>query len=390
VGWTAPNRPQPTPLPSFGHPLPRSERGRGKGRGGAWVCRQCRRLLSKRVAQLLLGALPLFAAAALDAGDGGNRTSAFVLQGRVESEVAGKHWNSGVFSVNASGSNAMIEVVYENGYSEVVGTDGRDSFRYGSSYVTNAPTGARTAVATIVAGRFPADAHPFAQVLWLFCTRDPQLLSLLGETSLYFYQDYTPAEVKPLAEVSDMPPGLISAIRWYAPGHSPGTNNYPLAEYPTGWLLASGVVTETSFIDGLALPGTITMTRYATYFITNASQLATLSERAPEDVRAVGRVLFSVTNAYASRALATYVPGIPDPNVRVHDKRINVFATVESGKWWTVGEAYANHEAPSCRRTQMRALLVILVLVLVPLIALLAMWRNRLGTSRDFVSNDGA
>lgn len=296
---------------------------------------------------------------------------AFVLSGKVDSVFAGKHQNGGLFSVRACGRKALIEVVYENGYSEVVGTDGEDSFLYcpfsGPAAITN-----RASAATITRGRFPSSAHPFAQILWLFCTHDEGFRSDLAKNQFYFYGDYTPGEIKPVEELRDSPPKLLRSIRWYAPGKlASGTNRYELTLYPQGWLVADASVSETKAVEGLTLPAVITLTQHATQSVTNASQLAAIRGRSPNDVNPVGRVVFAVTNASIGRPLHTYVPEIIDTSTRVHDKRINLVATVKSGKWWLVGQLSAEFDA----RNRQRRWVVIISLLLLSIALVLIMVR---------------
>jgi hypothetical protein len=268
---------------------------------------------------------------------------AFVLNGSFDDVFVGKHLIGGLFTVEACGSNALVDMTFENGYHQISGTDGRDTFTYWPPVDREPPLTPLPGSATISYGRFPTNAHFFTQILWLASVNDPELLTNLSTFSFPFYGDYNPGEMVPQIKTSGTPPDWVTSIQWYAPGyaHGGGTNRYRFSMYPNGWLVAEVSVTATNLVGGMALPTKIIFTQYTQHFVTNALQLKNkeLSHiRPPGDVLPVEVVVFSVSNSQPSQALSSYVPEFLDKTAIVDDKRVGGHFRSLSGKWWTVGK----------------------------------------------------
>jgi len=300
-----------------------------------------------------------------------------MLWGRFDDVLKGKHQNAGSFTVRAFESNALVDVTFENGFREVTGTDGKDTFTYypftGNSNAFENPNGR----ATISYGRFPRNAQFAPQILWLACVHDPELLTNLHTIRFpfdaHYYTNNTNVQIIPKITTSKAPPGLVTSIKWYAPGFvpGPGTNRYTISGYPKGWLMAQVSVGETN-AGQLSIPAKIVCTEYNTRFVTNAAQLSQLRNiTGPDDVLPVDIITFTVTNAEVESPLQSYVPEILDKTARVDDKRSGMgIVHVVSGKWWTVGAHIAKYKTwASRRRLVVLALLFLLLLFPIYLIA---------------------
>jgi hypothetical protein len=142
----------------------------------------------------------------------GDDKSAFVLEGNFESVFAGKHHNAGVFSIRAYGPNALVDVVFENGYREITGTDSQDTFTYIPSTEPNTISNSGRAI--ISYGLFPTNAHFFEQVLGLVCARDPELHRKLAIYRFPFFGDYSSEEITTKIRTDATSPGLVESIQW--------------------------------------------------------------------------------------------------------------------------------------------------------------------------------
>jgi RNA polymerase sigma factor (sigma-70 family) len=271
---------------------------------------------------------------------------AFILEGHFEDVLAGKHINAGAFVVEARDPKALVDVTYENGYREMTGTDGRDSFTYSpltgdETSVTNGNglAGISNGLADISYGCFPTNAQFLVQVLWLVSVQDPDLVKSLRNIDFPFLRNYYPGEIVPQIKTNENAPGRAVSIRWYAPNylHGRGTNRYSLAFYTNGWLMAELKVMATQPGGEAALPKEIVYTHYQTHSVTNALQLKDpeqIRNRVPDDVVPVEIATFSVTNAQVGRPLSSYLPQITDQLVLVQDRRINKRVWVESKRWY--------------------------------------------------------
>jgi hypothetical protein len=308
---------------------------------------------------------------------------AFVLSGNFEDVFADKHNNGGSFTVRAFESNALVDVTFESGYRQVVGTDGHDTFTYSPFTGDRAIIKNANGQADISYGRFPKDAHFFEQVLWLVCVNDPELITNLHTFRLPFYGNYNTNEIVSQVNTSSTPPNLITSIKWYAPNSIlAGTNRYKLAMYTNGWLLAEIVVTRTKPIGDAIIPSEVTYTQYKTRSITNINQISELPTRSPNDVLPVEVALFSITNFQADSPLSSYIPEILDKTARVNDKRIpemGVVKVVSSGKWWTARELYKSREVSVKPRREV-ILILLLVSLLFPIFLLI---RGRVGRNKN-------
>jgi hypothetical protein len=309
---------------------------------------------------------------------------AFILKGSFDDTLMGKHFNGGFFIVRAYESNALVDVMFENGYREITGTDGRDTFTY------NPFTGDKTTVknwngiANISSGRFPTNAHFFEQVLWLVCVHDPELLTNLQSVKFPFYGDFQPKEIVSQIRTSGVLPDLVTSIKWYAPGKvASGTNRYESVVYPEGILLAEVAVTETKAVGEMTLPTKFIYTQYSSVPVTVTnlkSQFGELRARNPDDVVPVEVAAFSITNAQADQPLSSYVPEILDKTAHVNDKRTKLgWVQVDSGKWWTVREVKNGYEA-SVKHRRLPILIFFALFSLFPIYLLLKMvviWKNK-------------
>ena len=103
---------------------------------------------------------------------------AFDLSGNFDDIFAGKHGLAGSFTVKAFKTDALIDMTFENGVREVVGTDGHDTFHiYPITDDLRAKFPNPSGLADISNGRFPIDAHFMQQALWLVCVHDPELIT---------------------------------------------------------------------------------------------------------------------------------------------------------------------------------------------------------------------
>jgi hypothetical protein len=270
---------------------------------------------------------------------------AFVLSGSFNDVFAGKHDIGGSFTVSAFESNALVDMTFENGFRQVVGTDGHDSFDYYAN-----------GQAVISYGRFPSDAHEFQQVLWLVCVHDPELITNLHTYRFPFYAAYNTNDIVLQVITNSAPPNLVTSIKWYVPNYFlRGTNHYKFAQYPNGWLLAEISVTKIKVIDNAIIPSKVTFTQYTMAPVDlgkirpdGSGRIANLPIRSPNDIVPVEFAMFSITNFQVTSPLSSYLPEILDKTARVNDKRIvemGVVKVVSSGKWWTARELYKSREA---------------------------------------------
>lgn len=280
---------------------------------------------------------------------------AFVLSGHFEDTFAGKHNLAGTFTVNAFGSNAVVDMTFENGSREVVGTDGHDSFYYipftGDTNIIKNPNGQ----ATISYGRFPQDANETVQFLWLACVHDPELIANLQTYKFPFYGAYTANDIILQIVTNSAPPHLITSIKWYAPNYdSDGTNHHNFSQYTKGYLRAELTVTKTNLVDSEAVPGEVRFTQYETRPVLpsemrtdSLGRMVNLQIRSPSDVVPVEDALFSITNIQVNSPLSSYIPEILDKTATINDRRfpeMGVVRVVSSGKWWTARELYKSRE----------------------------------------------
>ncbi len=306
---------------------------------------------------------------------------AFVLSGSFDDTFAGKHGLAGSFTVNAFGSNALIDMTFENGVREVVGTDGHDTFHfYPITDDLRAKFPDPNGLADISNGRFPIDAHFMQQALWLVCVHDPELITNLPNTRFQFYGYHNTTDIVSQVITSSDPPNLITSIKWYAP-NTMGPNHYKIAMYPDGWLLADLTVTKTELIDNVTIPGEVRFNQYVMRTV-DRSQFGNLPIRGSNDVEPVEVALISITDSQVSSPLPSYIPMILDKTARINDKRINDkgfvstrVLRVDSGKWWTVREFYkARMATVRPRRKVIRILL--LISLLFPIYLLIRMGRS--------------
>lgn len=296
---------------------------------------------------------------------------AFYLDGSFHELIGTNHHNSGIFTVAAFGSNALIDVTFENGYREIVGTDGKDSFLYNPYTAGEQSVGSTNGQAFISYGRFPTNAQFFAQVLWAIYTQDSLLLTNLSKMRCPFYGDYAPQDIHPRVETTKAIPQLPTSIRWYAPNHIlRGTNRYALQLYPNGWLMAEVSVTDTRSIGDLVLPTEIVYTTYQMEFIDSASSFGELLKyKQPYEVSPIATTKFSVNNARGNERFPTYVPMILDKTARVNDQRMKIgWAQVNSGKWWAVRELYP--EEHRFKHARLVVLMILICIVVFPIILL--------------------
>jgi len=306
--------------------------------------------------------------------------SGFVLSGNFEGTFVGKHEISGSFTVEAFESNALIDVTYENGLREVVGTDGHDTFTYkpvtgDQTNITN-PNG----LATISYGRFPTEAQEFEQFLWLVCVDDHELITNVAAYRFPFYTIYNTNDILLQVTTNSDPPFLITSIKWFGPNYIPdGTTHHESLLYPHGSLMAVLDVTKTKLIDQMSVPSEILFTQYEKRPpSSNDMQLAASGRvpiRTPSDVVAIEVVLFSITNSEVSAPLSSYIPKILDKTAVIHDKRIgDQLIRVASGEWWNVKEKYQRHvKSVTSHRT---VILIFLSMTLIlPVFLLIRTWR---------------
>jgi hypothetical protein len=239
--------------------------------------------------------------------------SGFVLEGNFEDTFAGKHHNAGSFTVRACGSSAVVDMLFENGYREITGTDGKDAFTYSpvprALEATSSQALAAISHVRCSHGRFPTNAHLFAQALWLVCVRDPELVRALRGIRFPFYADYTEKEIIPLTKEAKSLAGVLSSVRWFAPTNlAVGSSRYPLYGYPNGWLIAELSTPDSSAIGGISLPSRIVYTHNKTKSTTNYLELPKLRNLRPTDVLPVEVAVFSVTNARTEQRLLSYIP----------------------------------------------------------------------------------
>jgi hypothetical protein len=307
---------------------------------------------------------------------------AFVLSGNFEDVFADKHDLSGSFTARAFESNALIDMTFENGFREVVGTDGHDTFTYypfsdDRTIITNA-----NGIAYISYGRFPKDAHFVQQVLWLVCVHDPELNTNLPSIRFPFYGIFSTNDIVPRVITNSTPPNFITSIKWYAPNYILlGTNRYRSSLYTNGWLLAELAVTKTQPIGNAPIPTEVRFTQYKTRFYTNINQFREVPTRNPDDVLPVEHAILSITNIQADNPLSSYIPEILDKTARINDTRIGMgVIKVASGKWWTARELHKSREAPGKPHREMILILLIIVSLfsIILLIGMAIVRRNKI------------
>ena len=227
--------------------------------------------------------LGCFVAAGSAIAAGGH--SAFALRGTFIDEFDQKPHCMGCFEARAFGSMVLIDTTLDNGYRELVGTDGRDVFKY-------SPLDARSKIknahnlAFISSGSFPVDATFYSQILWLAATGDEGMLKSFQTRGFHFYGDYRPEEITASIATADNHANLFQSVKWYAPNTmAVGEARYELAMYPQGWLAAELFVNYTNAGNGICLPIVISFTRYKMFAITNAVQRSELHARQKDDVQ---------------------------------------------------------------------------------------------------------
>jgi RNA polymerase sigma factor (sigma-70 family) len=260
---------------------------------------------------------------------------AFVLKGGFEDVFDGKHDFAGTFTFSICETNALIDITFENGFREITGTDGKDTFTY-------YPAGR----AKISYGRFPANAHFFGQILWLICVNDPELLANLPKLrfSNSFDARYKPGELTTQVQKFGAFPDMIKSLRWYAPGYVYGggmTDRYDLSLYPNGWLNAEVLVGSTTNVGKINFPLTINYTQYRTKSVTNMTGFLNLQKTIAgrDDVDPVETCMFSATNIQVGQSISSYLPQITQPLVRTQDARINKQVLNEAKKWYDLRDA---------------------------------------------------
>jgi hypothetical protein len=304
---------------------------------------------------------------------------AFVLSGKFEDIFADKHNNGGSFTVKAFESNALIDMTFENGFRQIVGTDGHDSFDY-------YPIGQ----AVISSGRFPTDADETEQFLWLLCVHDSELLTNLNNYRFPFYGAYNTNDIVSQVLTNSVPPYLITSIKWYAPNYDlVGRKHLEMAEYTKGFLRAELTVTKTNIIDNATIPIEFKFIQYNTR-PTDSNLISNLSAsiiskipvkiptRSPNDVVPVEYALFSITNIQVTSPLSSYIPEILDKTARVNDKRfpeMGVVKVVSSGKWWAARELYTKREASIMPHRKV-ILAILFTSFLFPIFLLIRMWKH--------------
>ena len=257
-----------------------------------------------------------------------NRFPALNLEGHFDDVFAGKHNLAGDFIVHSSGIKALVKISFENGFRQITGTDGRDSYDYtpGAAYISS--------------GCFPTNGHFFHQLLSLVSVHDRDSLVDLQKIRLAFYNDYAPGEVTIQIQTNGTALGLAS-IRWFAPNytHGMGTNRYAFTSYRKGWLMAELKISATQLIGKTVLPKEFIYTQYQTHSFTNILRPfdpKQIPDYAPDDVVPVEVATFSITQAQIGQPLSSYLPQITDDLVRVRDLRIsnNKQVLIESRKWY--------------------------------------------------------
>jgi len=275
-------------------------------------------------------------------------SNAFTLSGEFINTFAGKQHDSGSFRISAFGSNALVDVLHANGFREIVGTDGKDNFRYIPASADLAASTNGNGQAFVYSGRFPTDAGLFAQFLWIMNTRDSTLLTNLNSLRFPFYVDYKPEEITLRLTNYDNISNMVDSIRWYAPNKvAYGTNRYRNAIYTNGWLLAECAVSGRQPVGNMALPIKIIYTQYQMRSVkAGPVDLSELRPRPPEDVLPIEIAEFAITRASNEKPRNTYIPEIPDNTARVIDYRNPkpIVVRITSGKWWTVGSALRGYE----------------------------------------------
>jgi RNA polymerase sigma factor (sigma-70 family) len=267
-----------------------------------------------------------------------NSFPALNLEGHFDDVFAGKHNLAGEFTVHSSDNKALVDITFENGFRQITGTDGRDSYAYtpGAAYISS--------------GCFPTNGHFFHQLLSLVSVHDRDSLVDLQKIRLAFYKDYAPEEVTVQTQTNGIALGLAS-IRWYAPNymHGTGTNRYAFTSYRKGWLMAELKISASQLVGETALPKEISYTQYQQQgnSVTNGQHIPVMNTLrpiepnqiplySPDDVVPVEVATFSITQAQIGQPLSSYLPQITDDLVRVRDLRIsnNKQVLIESRKWY--------------------------------------------------------
>jgi RNA polymerase sigma factor (sigma-70 family) len=260
---------------------------------------------------------------------------AFTLRGHYEDVFAGKHEKAGEFVIKASGTKALVDITFENGWREITGTDGRDAYVYTPGVA-----------ASISSGCFPTNDVSFEnQLLSLVSVRDRDSLVDLQKIGFYFYEAYTPEEITIKTQTNGTTLGLTS-IRWYAPNYAQnygrgGTNRYLFSSYPKGSLLAEVKITATQLVGGMVLPKEIVFRQFQHHSFTNILPVADPNQTPnyePDDVVPIELATYSITQAQIGRPLTSYLPEITDDLVEVHDLRRhkNQQVLIESRKWYNL------------------------------------------------------
>lgn len=305
---------------------------------------------------------------------GGEKQNALVVRGNFQDVFADKLNIAGTFTVNAFESNALVDMTLQNGFRQVVGTDGRDSFDYTAN-----------GLAAISNGRFPSRAHEFQQFLWLVYAHDATLITFIHSYDFAFYGAYTTNDVNFQVSTNEVQPDHVTSIKWYAPNYIVrGTNKYKLSEYTNGYLLAELSVTRTNLVDGTPVPSQLTFIQYRTrppdsvtmnkflvrtptkIHIANTNNnlpIVKVNLRGRNDVEPVEVALFTMTNIQTRDPLKSYVPQIVDKRVRVKDWRDNnmPIVTVSDGKWWIAGQLYDKRRMAAKPHRELIVMILILL-----------------------------
>jgi RNA polymerase sigma factor (sigma-70 family) len=265
-------------------------------------------------------------------------STAFILNGYFEDVFAGKHQNAGSFMFRACGSDALVDVTFENGFREITGTDGRDTFTYTPFTGDKAMFKSWNGQATISHGRFPTNAHFFAQILWVVCVDNREFSSKLPNLPYSIGLGYEPGELTKKIEKTGADPDSVTSIRWYAPGYAPtggSKTQYKLALYPGGWLKAELDLVGTTNLGKNAIPGRIIYNQYVMKGGSNYAEFVQLQKTitGPDDVNPVETCTFSVTNAQREQPLSSYVPQAWDSYTIVNDTRTQMITREDPQQW---------------------------------------------------------
>lgn len=281
--------------------------------------------------------------------------------------------------VNAWRSNALVDVTFENGYRQVVGTDGQDSYIYIPSTVAGQNSNT-VSTGMISYGRFPTNAHLFVQVLWLACVSDAALMKKLKDINMPFFERYKASQFRMDLKLTPPPYSGVHSIKWYAPGYivpPRSTNQYKLTLYPNGWL-ADEIVVDRDAEHG-DIPTNILFVHFRMQAVTNAYQLQTpFHAKSPDDVLPVEIADFQVTNTWYTKPTQSYIPKTPDSTTIIDDQRIGKTVRVASGKWWASKELWHSRERTVNHRRFTLIVIFCISASLMLFVLSISVWRKRL------------